>query len=148
MQSSCEWNGSAWVFHPTGGYVLSSQPGSIAGDATLFAAPGISTVSPAEPLRQYVVAKSCRISNIYVNTGTDQPPSGNLTVTLRVAVAGSSPLDTDVTAIVPGGTPAGSVVSDTTHALDIAAGDLVSIKIVNTAPTVAYLDTVNLYCAY
>jgi hypothetical protein len=25
VQSSCEWNGNAWVFHPTGGYVLSSR---------------------------------------------------------------------------------------------------------------------------
>lgn len=147
-ESSCIWNGSAWVFHPTGGYVLSSQAGVIAANATLFAAPGISTAAPMEQLRQYVVAKSCRISNMYMNLGADQPATGSLSVTLRVASGGSAPVDTDVTATVPGGAPAGSVVSDTAHTADLAAGDLVSIKIVNTAPTPGNLVTINFYCAY
>lgn len=148
VQSSCEWNGNTWVFHPTGGYVLGSQPGTIAGGATLFAAPGVSTLSPSEPQRQYVVAKACRISNMYMNIGTDQPASGDVVVTLRVASSGSSAIDTDVSAIVPAGAPAGTVVFDKTHSVDLAAGDLVSLKVVNSASAEANLVTVNLYCAY
>ena len=147
-ESSCEWNGNAWVFHPTGGYVLSAQPGPVDANSTSFAAPGVSTVAPIEQLKQYVVAKSCRVSNIYMNVGVDQPATGNLIATLRVAHAGAPPTGTDVTATVPAGAPAGTVVSDTSHTADLAAGDLVSIRLVNTADSAGNVVTINMYCAY
>jgi hypothetical protein len=85
---------------------------------------------------------------MYMNIGVDQPAIGNVTATLRVASSGSDPIDTNVSATVPAGVPAGTVVSDTAHTVDLAAGDLVSIKIVNTASTEVNLVTVNFYCEY
>jgi hypothetical protein len=145
---SCRWNGSAWVFSPVGAYVLSSQPGIIPANATTFAAPGISTVASSEERRQYVVAKACQISNMYMNLGEDQPATGDLVVTLRVGRDHVPPVDTSVTAIVQAGTRAGTIISDTAHTVDLAAGDLVSIKLVNAAPTAGDLLTVNFSCDY
>lgn len=145
---SCQWNGSAWVFSPVGAYVLSSQPGTIPANATSFAAPGISTVASMEERRQYVVAKACQISNMYMNLGEDQPASGSLVVTLRVGREHVSPTDTSITATVQPGTSAGTIVSDTVHTVDLAAGDLVSIKLVNAAPTTGNLLTINFSCDY
>jgi len=145
---SCQWNGSAWVFSPVGAYVLSSQPGTIPANSTSFAAPGISTVALSEERRQYVVAKACQISSMYMNLGEDQPATGNLVVTLRIGRDHVSPADTSVTATVQAGTTAGTIVSDTTHTVDLAAGDLVSIKLSNAAPTAGNLLTVNFSCDY
>jgi hypothetical protein len=145
---SCRFDGNAWVFSPVGAYVLSSQPGSIPANATSFAAPGISTVASTEERRQYVVAKACQISNMYMNLGEDQPATGNLVVTLRVGRDRAAPADTSVTATVQAGATAGTVVSDTMHTVDLAAGDLVSIKLVNAAPTAGNLLTINFSCDY
>jgi hypothetical protein len=145
---SCQWNGSAWVFSPVGAYVLSSQPGTIPANATSFAAPGISTVTLSEEQRQYVVAKACQISSMYMNLGEDQPATGNLVVTLRIGRGHVSPTDTSVTATVQPGAAVGTIISDTLHTVDLAAGDLVSIKIVNAAPTAGNLLTINFSCDY
>ena len=148
ISRSCSWNGSRWEFSPVGGYVLSSQPGTINAYTTSFAGPGIATVASAENLRQYVVAKACQITNMYMNLGADQPGTGSLAVTLRVASGGASPTDTSMEVIVPASTPAGTIVSDTVHTVDLAPGDLVSIKLVNEASTQANLVTINFNCAY
>jgi hypothetical protein len=145
---SCQWNGSAWVFSPVGGYVLGSQPGTIPANSTSFAAPGISAVASTEGQRQYVVARACQIASMYMNLGMDQPSTGELVVTLRVARDGLSPTDTNVAAIVPPGARAGTVVSDTAHTADLAAGDLVSIRVFNAAPTAGNLLTINFDCVY
>ncbi len=144
----CQWNGSAWEFSPAGGYVLSAQPGTITAHATSFAGPGIATVAAAEGLRQYVVARACQVTNMYMNLGADQPATGSLAVIFRVASGGVFPGDTGITAVVPPGAPAGMIVSDTVHTADLAPGDLVSIKLVNEAATEANIVTINFYCAY
>ena len=83
-----------------------------------------------------------------MNLGEDQPATGNLVVTLRIGRGHVSPTDTSVSATVQPGDPAGTIVSDTVHTVDLAAGDLVSIKIVNAAPTAGNLLTINFSCDY
>jgi hypothetical protein len=85
---------------------------------------------------------------MYMNLGEDQPATGNLVVTLRIGRDHVSPADTSVTATVQAGTTAGTIVSDTTHTVDLAVGDLVSIKLSNAAPTAGNLLTVNFSCDY
>lgn len=145
---SCRWNGSAWEFSPVGAYVFGAEPGTIPAAATSYAGPGISTVAPSEGMRQYVVAKACQVTSMYMNLGEDQPATGSLAVTLRIASGSAPPADTGIAAIVPAGAPARTIVSDTVHTVDLAAGDLVSIKLVNEALAQANLVTVNFSCAY
>jgi hypothetical protein len=144
---SCVWNGSGWQFSPTGGYVLSTEPGNIPANSISFAAPAMAGVSPTEALRQYVVPKACQVSRMYMNFAGEQAAAGSLAVTLRVAPGGVSPADSNVSAMLAAGAPATAIVSDTTHTVDLAAGDLLSVKIVNEGAAINLLS-LSLYCAY
>lgn len=143
----CEWNGSSWRFAPTGGYVLTSQPGQIAPAGIYFAAPGMTSTSPDERLRQYVVAKACQVTNMYANSGGDRQIAGNVSISLNV-VRANTLVETGVSAVLPAGALPGTVVSDTSHAVDLNEGDLVSIRIENAASTSVDLLTISINCAY
>jgi len=66
------------------------------------------------------------IDKLYIRTYSAQNAGGSLVFTLRV-----NGVDTALTVTVPAGTASLTSVADTTNAVTVAAGDLVSMKVVN-----------------
>ena len=107
--------------------VAATGVATVGASATTYFSPGNNGTGAAELARQMVSPVAGTIGNLFVSAGGTQPASGSLVFTLRVNGA-----DTPVTATLTAGAGA-SVVSDTTNAVAVAAGDLISIAAANAA---------------
>jgi len=88
---------------------------------------GTTNYNATENNRQSLISRNCLISNLVVVTGSSQPASGSLTLTVR-----KNGVDTTLTITIPANQAAGTF-TDTTHTVSFAAGDLISLKGVNAA---------------
>jgi hypothetical protein len=94
---------------------------------TNYFGPGNTTLQTSEPAARTVIPYVAVVSKLYVRTGSSQPGSGSLVFT--VLQNGSS---TAITITVASGS-SGGIYSDTTHSFTTAAGDEISIQVVNNA---------------
>jgi hypothetical protein len=135
---SASTNGVKWAAASGGGgtgaplSVFSSTGLAVSGSTTVyvtFAAIGTggSSSSTTESQRQMVMPAAFTIKNLFVVTNTAQPNDGPLVFTVR-----KNGVDTTLTVTVAANAAA-STVSDTTHTVSFAAGDLLSMKIVNNS---------------
>lgn len=88
---------------------------------------GTTNYNATENNRQSLISRNCLISNLVVVTGSSQPASGSLTLTVR-----KNGVDTTLTITIPANQAAGTF-ADTTHTVSFVAGDLISLKGVNAA---------------
>ncbi|MDB5926473.1 MAG: hypothetical protein JWN13_5409, partial [Betaproteobacteria bacterium] len=105
----------------------SSTGGSVTGSATAYIAPGVASNALAEATRQAVIPRATVVRNLYIVTSTAQPADGVLVVTLR-----KNGVNTAITATIAANAAAGTF-SDTTHSASFAAGDLLSLGLVNAS---------------
>lgn len=83
--------------------------------------------STAELNRRIILPRACTFSKFYILTSNVQPASGSYVITiLKNGVA------TSITITIPAGSAAG-VFSDTTNSVSFAAGDGISIEVINNA---------------
>jgi hypothetical protein len=106
--------------------ILSST--TIPAATTQYATVGGGSATATENQRQTPIPRATTVRNLYFVTSAAQPGDGALTVTLR-----KNGVDTAVTLTVAAGAAAGTF-SDLTHSVAFAAGDLLSIKLVNASP--------------
>jgi hypothetical protein len=110
--------------------------GNVIGAATpvtrFFAFLGL-TANTAENQRQIPVPYAVTFKNFFCffGVGAPQPASGSLVLTIR-----KNGVDTAITITIPAGSSIGTY-SDTTNSESFAAGDLISVKAVNNAISVA-----------
>jgi hypothetical protein len=110
--------------------------GNVIGAATpvtrFFAFLGL-TANTAENQRQIPVPYAVTFKNFFCffGVGASQPASGSLVLTIR-----KNGVDTAITITIPAGSSIGTY-SDTTNSESFAAGDLISVKAVNNAISVA-----------
>lgn len=106
---------------------MSYNTGTIAGSTTNYLSinGGTAAANATEANRQCIVSTSGTLKNLYVATSTTQPAGGALTFTLR-----KNGSDTALTLSIPASTAAGAF-SDTTNAVSVSAGDLLSLKAAN-----------------
>lgn len=88
---------------------------------------GQNNFSSTEAQRQFIMPHAGTIKNLYVATGTSQPGTGSMVITMRKGGSNQT-----VTCTIAAGTGAGTF-SDTTHSFTFAAGDLISIGFQNNA---------------
>jgi hypothetical protein len=88
---------------------------------------GTSAANSTEANRQNLVPTSGILKNFHLATNTTMPGTGSLTLTIR-----KNGVDTPIVIVIAASTPAG-LFSDTTNSVGVAAGDLISIKAVNSA---------------
>jgi hypothetical protein len=100
----------------------------IAAGITAYA-PILSTSSfqPTEADRQMIMPYGGTLKNLYFATSTMQPSSGNMVITIRKNGA-----DTGLTYTLASGATAGTY-SNTTNTVTFAAGDLISLQVVNNS---------------
>jgi len=92
---------------------------------TTFSAAGL---NGTEANRQTLMPRAGTITRFYLRTTNAQPGDGTLTATVRV-----NGVDTAATLVVAAGAAAGTF-SSSVVSVAVAAGDLVSISLVNTSP--------------
>lgn len=80
-----------------------------------------------EAARQFAVPFGCTAQNLYVVTSGTQSSTGPLTVTLRKNAVSTA------VAVVVAANAAGGTYSDLSHTAAFAAGDLMSVQVVNLA---------------
>lgn len=101
---------------------------SVGASLTQFVGPISSPVFVAtEPEAQFIMPIGGVLKNLYVATSTAQPASGSMTVTLRKNGAGTA------LAITLAASATSGVASNTTARVTVAAGDLVSVRFLNSA---------------
>lgn len=98
---------------------------------TSYAAPGAGSAVTTENQRQTPIPRATTVRNLYLSTAGAQPGDGTLVATVR-----KNGVDTTVTVTVAAGAAAGTV-TDLTHSVAFAAGDLLSLKLVNGSPGTA-----------
>lgn len=84
----------------------------------------------AERARIFVVPNACTVSKMYVRIFAAQPATGSLVITLR-----KNGVDTSVVTIIAAGTALDSEANSGATSVTFAAGDDMSIKLVNNATT-------------
>lgn len=107
-----------------GGNAADNAPGA---GVTTYHGAFVSGAFGAEAQNQIAVPFDCTVKNLYVDNGATQPASGSQTFTIRKNGA-----DTTIVATHAAGAAA-AMESDTSHSASFAAGDLLSLKIVNNA---------------
>jgi|SRR5215213_1712203 len=100
---------------------------AVAASTTTYNTIAFNSFSTTEALRQAVAPYAQTIRNFRLATGSAQPASGSLVVTLR-----KNGVDTAVTFTIAAGAAAGTY-GDLTHSASFAASDLISWSIVNNA---------------
>ena len=116
--------------------LFGASMGNVIGAATpvtrFFAFLGL-TANTAENQRQIPVPYAVTFKNFFCffGVGASQPASGSLVLTIR-----KNGVDTAITITIPAGSSIGTY-SDTTNSESFAAGDLISVKAVNNAISVA-----------
>ena len=116
--------------------LFGASMGNVIGAATpvtrFFAFLGL-TANTAENQRQIPVPYAVTFKNFFCffGVGASQPVSGSLVLTIR-----KNGVDTAITITIPAGSSIGTY-SDTTNSESFAAGDLISVKAVNNAISVA-----------
>jgi hypothetical protein len=95
--------------------------------STNFLSPHVTTASASEGARQIVSPIAGTLKRLYVRTITAHGTGGSLVFTLR-----KNGVDTGIT-ITIAASGAASTYSDTTNTTSVAAGDLISLKVVNNA---------------
>lgn len=88
---------------------------------------GTTNFNATENNRQILVPRPMKVSSFVVVTGTSQPASGSLVLTLRKNAA-----DTSIVITIPANQAAGTFTYSTTS-VSFASGDLLSLKGVNNA---------------
>lgn len=131
------YHSGAWANYPfysgikQDSSILSNTAGAttVAAGATEFAAlfGGPTSDSTTEANVASIITEPGVISNFYVRTLTAQPGTGSYVLTVRV-----NGVDTGIVITIAAGAAAG-IFSDTANTAMVAAGDLVSIKLVNNA---------------
>jgi hypothetical protein len=97
--------------------------------STVFAAiSGLTTFNATESNRHFAVPVAGTIKNFYVKMSGTQSATGTLVITIRNNATSSS-----VTVTVSSADGASPTKSDNVNSLSIAAGDLLSIQLVNNA---------------
>lgn len=108
---------------------------AVSAGATSYGIPPLNSLSGTESARQFIAPKAGTLSNLYVSTNSTQSNNNSLVVTVRTctptngACTGSN---STVTVTFSAGQTA-TQLSDTTHTVSVAAGDLISISFVNNA---------------
>jgi hypothetical protein len=102
---------------------------TVGGSSTVFAAiSGLTTFNATESNRHFAVPVAGTIKNFYVKMSGTQSATGTLVITIRNNATSSS-----VTATVSSADGASPTKSDNVNSLSIAAGDLLSIQLINNA---------------
>jgi hypothetical protein len=102
---------------------------TVGGSSTVFAAiSGLTTFNATESNRHFAVPVAGTIKNFYVKMSGTQSATGTLVITIRNNATSSS-----VTVTVSSADGASPTKSDNVNSLSIAAGDLLSIQLVNNA---------------
>jgi len=102
---------------------------TVGGSSTVFAAiSGLTTFNATESNRHFAVPVAGTIKNFYVKMSGTQSATGTLVITIRNNATSSA-----VTVTVSSADGASPTKSDNVNSLSIAAGDLLSIQLVNNA---------------
>jgi hypothetical protein len=102
---------------------------TVGGSSTVFAAiSGLTTFNATESNRHFAVPVAGTIKNFYVKMSGTQSATGTLVITIRNNATSSS-----VTVTVSSADGASPTKSDNVNSLSIAAGDLLSIQLINNA---------------
>jgi hypothetical protein len=109
--------------------IVATDSSSTGAAATQFACPGANTQNATEANRQAVMPLAYTFSQLHVQTGAAQPATGTHTITLR-----KNGVDTALQVVVPAGAAAG-LFSNTSQVATYAAGDLLSLELVNSSAT-------------
>lgn len=106
---------------------MSYNTGTIAASTTNYLAIGGGTAgaNATEANRQNIISTGGTLRNLYIATSTSQPAGGSLAFTLR-----KNGSDTGIVVTIAASTAAGTF-SDTTNSVNVAPGDLLSLKAVN-----------------
>lgn len=118
------------ISSPTGGVGLMGGTfgaSSVSASSTTFFNWGGTVTFTSEFARNWYVAQPGTVRNFYVTTGTAQPGTGSLVITLR-----KNGVDQTVAITIAAGAAAGNF-SDTSNSFTVAAGDILVIKLVNSA---------------
>lgn len=111
----------AWIGACVGG-------SSVTASTTQYAPiAGQNNFNSTEAARQFVMPVAGTLKNLYVVTGTNQPASGSIVITVR-----ENGVDQALTLTVAANATA-NTFSDVTHSFAFDAGALISIKFVNNA---------------
>lgn len=102
--------------------------GTIPAAVTRYMGFAVANFSATEGPRQYFFSRAGTLRNLRVKTTTAQPGTGTLVITVRINGAA-----TILTLTVAAGAAAGTF-TDLVNAPTFAAGDLVSLELVNNAP--------------
>lgn len=117
------------IVAPAGGGLMGGNfvLGTVGASSTGYFSWNSTTNSGIENQRQWYIGRAATVRNFYILTNNAQPASGALVLTLR-----KNGSDQSVTITIAAGSAAGSF-SDTSNSFQVAAGDLLTIKAVNSA---------------
>jgi hypothetical protein len=110
---------------------------------TRYIGEGTATLGGTEVGVQNIMPNAGTFSNLYVRLRTAQPADNSVVVTVRLNAA-----STALTVTIPASSGANTTYSDVTHSFTYAAGDLISVMIVNNSAStsgsilsISYKDT-------
>jgi hypothetical protein len=120
------------------GTVLATTYGAgiqVSGGGTIYGVPPSVTLSSTESQRQIVAPQAGTIKNLYVGTISTQSVNNSLVLTVRTCtpVTGACTGSNSTVTVTFAAGQTATVLSDTTHTVSVAAGDLISVGIVNNA---------------
>lgn len=104
------------------------QGSTVGASSTAYGTFNYSTLNAAESIRIMVIPNACTLSNFYVRIFTAQPGTGSLVFTVR-----KDGVDTSVVVTIAAGSAAGTEANSGATSATFAAGDNLSMKVVNNA---------------